>query len=121
MVEGWIMRRLIARQKFENCPMGVTSPPILSRLYQVISDGTLGFSQASKITDTPFPFPYQNIIQLFLWVYCLTVPFVMNAWLRNWYLRGVLTFLATWSYFAMDQVGRNLEDPYIPYDPNELA
>lgn len=121
MVEGWIMRRLIARQKHESSDMGQTSPPILSRLYQVVSDGALGFSQASKITDTPFPFPYQNLIQLFLWVYGLIVPFVMNAWLRNAYLRAVLTFLATWSYFAMHEVGSNLEDPYLPYDPNELA
>eukprot|EP00746_Dinoflagellata_sp_MGD_P002959 gnl/MRDRNA2_/MRDRNA2_105772_c0_seq1.p1 gnl/MRDRNA2_/MRDRNA2_105772_c0~~gnl/MRDRNA2_/MRDRNA2_105772_c0_seq1.p1 ORF type:complete len:447 (-),score=38.33 gnl/MRDRNA2_/MRDRNA2_105772_c0_seq1:96-1436(-) len=121
MVEGWIMRRLIARQKHESSDMGQTSPPILSRLYQVVSDGALGFSQASKIIDTPFPFPYQNLIHLFLCVYGLIVPFVMNAWLRNVYLRAVLTFLATWSYFAMHQVGSNLEDPYLPYDPNELA
>lgn len=121
MVEGWIMRRLIARQKHEASDMGQTAPPILSRLYQVVSDGALGFSQASKITDTPFPFPYQNLILLFLFVYGLIVPFVMNAWLRNVYLRAVLTFLATWSYFAMHQVGSNLEDPYLPYDPNELA
>lgn len=121
MVEGWIMRRLIARQKHEGCDMEKTSPPILSRLYQVVSDGALGFSHACKLVDTPFPFPYQNIIQLFLWVYCLVVPFVMNAWLRNWYLRAILTFLATWSYYAMHHVGSNLEDPYIPYDPNELA
>mmetsp|Transcript_525 Transcript_525/g.1408 ORF Transcript_525/g.1408 Transcript_525/m.1408 type:complete len:608 (+) Transcript_525:132-1955(+) len=120
MVEGWIFRRLIARQKHESCDMGITSPPILSRLYQVISDGCLGFGQAAKIADTPFPFPYQNLLQLFLWVYVFTVPFVMNAWLKEPVLRAVLTFLSVWCYFALNQVGNNLEDPYIPYDPNEI-
>lgn len=120
MVEGWIFRRLIARQKHEECDMGITSAPILSRLYQVISDGCLGFGQAAKIADTPFPFPYQNLLQLFLWVYVLVVPFVMNAWLRDPFLRGTLTFLSVWCYFALNQVGNNLEDPYIPYDPNEI-
>mmetsp|Transcript_119756 Transcript_119756/g.382262 ORF Transcript_119756/g.382262 Transcript_119756/m.382262 type:complete len:546 (-) Transcript_119756:286-1923(-) len=120
MVEGWIMRRLIARQKHENCDMGQTSPPILSRLYQVISDGCVGFGQASKITDTPFPFPYQNLLQVFLWVYAFTVPVVMNAWLKDTAMRACMTFLAVWCYFAMHQVGNILEDPYIPYDPNEL-
>lgn len=28
---------------------------------QVISDGFIGFGQASKISDTPFPFPYQSL------------------------------------------------------------
>merc|ERR1719433_491749 len=83
MVEGWIMRRLIARQKHEKCDMEKTSPPILSRLYQVISDGGIGFGQASKLCDTPFPFPYQNLLQIFLWVYVFTVPIVMNAWLKH--------------------------------------
>jgi len=121
MVESWIMRRLLARQKHEKSDMSETSAPILSRLYQVISDGCIGFGQASKLVDTPFPFPYQNIIQVFLWIYVCIVPFVMNAWLKNMALRATLTFLAVWCYFALHQVGNNLEDPYIPYDPNELA
>jgi len=121
MVEGWVMRRLIARQKHEKCDMEKTSPPILSRLYQVISDGCIGFGQASKITETPFPFPYQNLLQVFLWLYTLTVPVVMNAWLKQDALRVLLTFLAVWCYFALHEVGNNLEDPYIPYDPNEIA
>lgn len=121
MVESWIMRRLLARQKHEKSDMAETSAPILSRLYQVISDGCIGFGQASKLVDTPFPFPYQNIIQVFLWIYVCIVPFVMNAWLKNMALRATLTFLAVWCYFALHQVGNNLEDPYIPYDPNELA
>jgi len=120
MVEGWIMRRLIARQKHEDCDMGITSPPILSRLYQVISDGHIGFGQAAKITETPFPFPYQNLLQIFLWIYVATVPVLMNAWLRNEALRISLTFISVWCYFALNQVGNNLEDPYIPYDPNEI-
>lgn len=121
MVESWIMRRLLARQKHEKADMEKTAPPILSRLYQVISDGCIGFGQASKIADTPFPFPYQNLIQIFLWIYVLTVPLVMNAWLKEPVLRVILTFIAVWCYFALNQVGNNLEDPYIPYDPNEIA
>merc|ERR1719469_1813573 len=45
----------------------------------------------------------------------------MNAWLHNLYLRMSMTFLAVWCYFALHEVGNNIEDPYIPYDPNELA
>merc|ERR1712187_197057 len=97
-----------------------TSPPILSRFYQVVSDGHLGFSQAAKVADTPFPFPYHNLIRIFLWMYAFYVPFVINAKVLESGFRFVINFLAVWSYFALCQVGDNLEDPFLPYDPNEL-
>lgn len=121
MVEGWIMRRLIARQKFEPAgDMCKTSPPILSRLYQVISDGHLAFSQACKTAETPFPFPYHNLIRVFLWLFVFTVPFVINAKILHVPARFVLNFITVAAYFALAQVGDNLEDPFMPYDPNEL-
>mmetsp|Transcript_34653 Transcript_34653/g.78361 ORF Transcript_34653/g.78361 Transcript_34653/m.78361 type:complete len:499 (+) Transcript_34653:133-1629(+) len=121
MVQSWIMRRLISRQKYEPMgEMGKTSPPILSRLYQVISDGHLGFSQASKVSDTPFPFPYHNLIRIFLWMYALSVPFVINSKVLHILARFIMNFLAVWAYFALCEVGDNLEDPFLPYDPNEL-
>lgn len=120
MVEGWYMRRLIARQKFEQGESAVTSPPILSRLYQVISDGCLWFGHASKIAITPFPFPYHNLIAIFLWAYTFMVPFLINGVIMNDVVRAVFTFAAVFSYHSLSAVGDNLEDPYIPYDPNEL-
>mmetsp|Transcript_49524 Transcript_49524/g.105923 ORF Transcript_49524/g.105923 Transcript_49524/m.105923 type:complete len:431 (+) Transcript_49524:57-1349(+) len=121
MVQSWIVRRLIARQKHE--PRGdssKTSPPILSRLYQVISDGHLAFSQAAEVVEVPFPFPYHNLIRIFLWLYTLTVPFLINAKVLNAVARFVMNFCAVWAYFALCEVGDNLEDPFFPYDPNEL-
>jgi len=121
MLQSWIMRRLIARQKYE--PRGDsarTSPPILSRLYQVISDGHLGFSQAAKVSETPFPFPYQNLLRLLLWIFTFSVPFVINSQVVHHVARFAMNFLAVWAYFALCEVGDNLEDPFLPYDANEL-
>lgn len=120
MVAGWYMRRLIARQKFEQGESAATSPPILSRLYQVISDGCLWFSHASKIATTPFPFPYHNLISIFLWSYTFMVPFLINGIIMNDVLRAIFTFTAVFSYHSLSAVGDNLEDPFFPYDPNEL-
>lgn len=114
------MRRLISRQKHEPAEMGKTSPPILSRLYQVISDGHLAFSQACKTAETQFPFPYHNLIRVFLCLFLLTVPFVINAKILHIPARFVLNFITVGAYFALCQVGDNLEDPFMPYDPNEL-
>mmetsp|Transcript_25440 Transcript_25440/g.58602 ORF Transcript_25440/g.58602 Transcript_25440/m.58602 type:complete len:437 (+) Transcript_25440:111-1421(+) len=120
MVEGWMMRRALARQKFEQGHTASTSPPILSRIYQVISDGTLWFGAAAKIAQTPFPFPYRNIISIFLWMYTLMAPILINGIIMNVTLRACLCFCAVFSYHALNNIGDNLEDPYLPYDPNEL-
>jgi len=121
MVCGWVTRRMIARQKHE--PMGdmcKTAAPVLARIYQVLSDGMLAFSQASMTATIPFPFPYHNLTQTFLWIYAFTVPFVVNAKIEHPVLRVVINFFAVWAYFALAAVGDNLEDPYLPYDPNDL-
>merc|ERR1712217_704462 len=97
-----------------------TAPPILSRMVQVISDGNLAFSQAAKVAETPFPFPYHNIISIFLWMLALFVPFVINAKVMTPSARFVINFIAVWAYFSLAEVGDNLEDPFLPYDPNDL-
>ena len=38
------------------------APPILSRVHQVLTDGMLGFNQADKISTTPFPMPYSQML-----------------------------------------------------------
>lgn len=121
MVESWIMRRVTARQKHEPAgDMGKTPPPILSRMVQVLSDGCLAFSQAAKVAETPFPFPYQNMISLFLWLFAATTPFMVNANLMNIPARFIVNFIAVCAYFSLAEVCDNLEDPYMPYDPNDL-
>jgi len=121
MVISWIMRRLIARLKHEPAgDMARTSPPILSRLFALISDGALAFSQAKKVAEVPFPFPYHNLKEAFLWIYVVTVPVIVNAKTNHIVFRFVVNFMVVWAYFALSKVGDGLEDPYYPHDPNDL-
>lgn len=121
MVESWIMRRMIARQKHEPAgDMCKTGPPILSRMVQVVSDGNLGFGEASKSAEIPFPFPYHNLIRAFLWLFSITVPAVINSKVMSTIPRFVFNFLTVWAYFALAEVSDNIEDPYLPYDANDL-
>lgn len=121
MVESWLMRRVTARQKHEPAgDMGKTPPPILSRMVQNISDGHYGFSQAAKVAETPFPFPYANLIIIMLWLAALFAPFVVNATLLPHSARFVVNFMGVWAYFSLAAVGDNMEDPFEAYDPNDL-
>mmetsp|Transcript_71660 Transcript_71660/g.171118 ORF Transcript_71660/g.171118 Transcript_71660/m.171118 type:complete len:456 (+) Transcript_71660:59-1426(+) len=120
MVEGWFMRRMIARQKHEQGDTSATAPPILSRLYQVISDGTLWYSTSAKSADIPFPFPYQNFVEVMVWLFSFLAPVVINGMVFDQVARTVGTFCVVLTYHAIKNTGDVLEDPYLPYDPNDL-
>merc|ERR1711959_392524 len=85
-----------------------------------MSDGNTFFSQACKSAEVPFPFPFANLLRLFLWILLLIIPFLVNSKILHHPFRFLVNFLAIFSYFSICQVGDNLEDPYLPYDPNEL-
>ena len=46
-------------------------PPIVSRIFQELSNGLLGFENAYKVARTPFPFPYAQIVQVLTSLTCL--------------------------------------------------
>ena len=49
-------------------------PPVYTRVLQVMSDGMLGFQQARKVEDTPFPFPYAQLLAFMLYAFGLLFP-----------------------------------------------
>eukprot|EP00930_Biecheleria_cincta_P075058 TRINITY_DN62259_c0_g1_i1.p1 TRINITY_DN62259_c0_g1~~TRINITY_DN62259_c0_g1_i1.p1 ORF type:complete len:502 (-),score=76.03 TRINITY_DN62259_c0_g1_i1:42-1547(-) len=120
MVETWFMRRLIARQKFEQGESAATDPPILSRLYQVISDGTLWYGVACKSAQIPWPFPHANFVEVMLWLFTVMTPFIVNNNIVPMSLRLTISFAIAFTYHTLRATNDVLEDPYIPYGPNDL-
>ena len=73
LIIGWVMR-LVGQRRYEG---GVrVEPPILSRPYQNLSDGHLAFGMCKKIRDTPFPYPYAQLMRILLYMFALSFPFV---------------------------------------------
>jgi len=58
VVLGWLHSLLVKRRKTGG--LGHDAP-IVSRIYQVLSDGTLPYHAALKVVDTPFPFAYAQL------------------------------------------------------------
>mmetsp|Transcript_28742 Transcript_28742/g.66321 ORF Transcript_28742/g.66321 Transcript_28742/m.66321 type:complete len:428 (-) Transcript_28742:655-1938(-) len=94
-------------------------PPILSRAYQCLSDGHQAFMQARKIHDTPFPFPYAQLVSVLLIVFMFTAPIVVAAYVDDVALAVFLSFFSTCSSVALDEVAKEIEDPF-GFDPNDL-
>ena len=57
--------------------------PIISRMYQELSNGMLGFHNAVKIKTTPFPFPFAQIISISMFVLTVTLPIVINQYVEQ--------------------------------------
>ncbi|GMI34008.1 hypothetical protein TeGR_g5911, partial [Tetraparma gracilis] len=95
--------------------------PVISRAYHVLSDGNLaGFMSARKIAETPFPFPYAQAVTVLIFLFIGFLPLIMATFLESTLAVGIATFLVSWSYLALNEVARELEDPFIGTGPNSL-
>lgn len=71
------------------------------------------------LADTPFPFPWAQMVLIMLIFYALTVPLVVVAFINSTWVGLVINFLSVQSYWCLNEVARDLEDPFV-YDPNDL-
>ncbi|KAK3238617.1 hypothetical protein CYMTET_51384 [Cymbomonas tetramitiformis] len=115
-VMSWI-HRLACRRTAEG-GLGVP-PPVLSRTYQVLSDGMLGCYQALKVAYTPFPFPWVQLTTFLLICFVGVVPLVIMGFVAETWLRNTLTFVIVLGYSALNEISREIENPF-GLDPNNL-
>ena len=72
-----------------------------------------------KLTDTQFPFPWVQAVNIALLLYMLLVPLTVVGFIENVYLATLLTFVAVSTHVTLNEVATDIEDPF-HYDPNEL-
>jgi len=94
-------------------------PPILSRVYQELSTGLLGFTHAKKVGDIPFPFPYTQIVSYLQVCFLASCPFVVMALISETIPAFFFTFFAAFCYSSLNEVAAELEDPF-GTDANDL-
>mmetsp|Transcript_17814 Transcript_17814/g.41963 ORF Transcript_17814/g.41963 Transcript_17814/m.41963 type:complete len:589 (-) Transcript_17814:312-2078(-) len=113
----WIMQA-VTRRHVNGKGLKVPSP-IMSRTYHVLSDGMGNYMQARKIHDTPFPFPYAQLLVGILLLFVITAPIVIFVYAQNLVFASALTFMSVVSAMALNEVAKEIEDPF-GYDPNDL-
>lgn len=112
----WVHRELVARRSVGGIR---EDAPIVSRIYQVLSDGMNGFEQALKVRNTPFPFPYAQSSAILLHLNAIGLPILMANWIGEAWLAGLTTYLVNFSLYLLHEVSREVEEPY-RFDPNDL-
>ena len=106
MVMTWI--HLTVERMFQH---GLIQPPpkvaSISSKLDAMSDA---FHGIDKVDTMVLPFPYAQLLKLFMLVYCFTLPLVVADKLLMW--TPVVCTLTSMGFFGLDQVGAELEQPF---------
>ena len=117
LVQAWIQALIIRR--FEDAEGIRVAPPTLSRVHQCLTNGMLGFNMADKIAKTPFPMPYAQMLSVCLVVFNLTMPIMVAGHIKHLWLAILVNFISTVAYQGLNEVARELEDPFKPVHIND--
>jgi len=94
-------------------------PPIVSRIFQELSNGFLAFQGAHKVSSVPFPFPYAQIVQYMQLAFVLSCPVVVVDYVDTLAIQMFFNFLGVYTFCALNAVACQLEDPF-GHDVNDL-
>mmetsp|Transcript_67527 Transcript_67527/g.162101 ORF Transcript_67527/g.162101 Transcript_67527/m.162101 type:complete len:598 (-) Transcript_67527:31-1824(-) len=116
VVLAWIQRLII-----DNHNEGVISvaPPILTRVFQELSNGIVSVNDARKFTTIPLPFPFGQVVMVLLTVLCyILLPVGACIWLAPG-VDVLCVFLIAVLYLAVNRIGLEI-DPAFGEDANHL-
>jgi len=105
-------------REYLNGSTGNVAPPIISRVYQFISEGMSGYNQARKVAYIPFPFPHAQITTLFVLVIVGFIPVLMLTFLADPVFGFILNLITVMCFTGLHEVARELENPFqnVPND-----
>jgi len=116
LVSAWIHQLIV-----DNIDTGImpAPPPIQSRVFQELSNGTMNMNNAQKIAATPFPFPYAQMTSVFLLIHWVLTPVLMCSWTGHWVWSFVWTFTPVLSFWCINLIAAEIEQPF-GNDSNDL-
>jgi hypothetical protein len=109
VVQTWIVRLMTNRLAAGGLAI---PPPLLSRTYQVLSDGTAAAMQARKVSYVAFPFPLRQLLLLLLLVFNLIAPMCIAAFMDSEWLIALLSFFVCLGYHSLNETAAELEHPF---------
>lgn len=99
--------------------LGAVGPPIISRIFQFLSDGMVFYNHCRKTSFIPFPYSHAQISAFFVFFVMFVVPLLMDEVAEDTYLGAFLTFLTVVCLAGAHEVARELENPFRNV-PNEI-
>jgi len=90
---SWV-QTLIAQRSDQTYGWKAVAPPTGVTIWRSLSDGFAAFEQCRALVDTPFPFPWAQVMVVLLLIYSCTVPLLMCTWTGTLWLALLLSFLS---------------------------
>jgi hypothetical protein len=88
-------------------------PPIISRIFQEVSNGLLFYNNATKMKEVPVPFPYVQLNAFLLNAFsCILCPVAIASFTPVMWLSVSTTVVTVISFYAVFLVANELEDPF---------
>lgn len=113
----WLTRHILEGMK-NGCI--TTPPPVVSRAFHELDEGVAAFYRMAAITDTPFPFPYAQLLTLFLVLHAAFSAFILAAQFEV-HLIWVcgMTFAGEVGLWGLNLIAAEIEQPFGD-DPNDM-
>jgi predicted membrane chloride channel (bestrophin family) len=86
--------------------------PIVSRPYQELSNGSLGYEQALKIALVPFPFVFHQVSKVSMLILLISAPPFSCFFTESRILAPILAVLVIVGYLGLHHTSLQLEEPY---------
>mmetsp|Transcript_129066 Transcript_129066/g.288484 ORF Transcript_129066/g.288484 Transcript_129066/m.288484 type:complete len:478 (+) Transcript_129066:87-1520(+) len=109
VIMQWIQKLLMNANKDQIID---APPPILSRSFQELSRGIVNLNNARKIADIPFPFPYAQMIQVFLLVHWVATPLFAAMCIETALYAGLVTLIVESGLWSLTYIAAEIDQPF---------
>eukprot|EP00928_Gymnodinium_smaydae_P001850 TRINITY_DN10663_c0_g1_i3.p1 TRINITY_DN10663_c0_g1~~TRINITY_DN10663_c0_g1_i3.p1 ORF type:complete len:471 (+),score=39.85 TRINITY_DN10663_c0_g1_i3:145-1557(+) len=116
IVMQWVQQHIISAHRSGAVDI---APPILSRVFQGLEAGLRSLAGAQKMNAVPFPFPYAQMISIFLQAHTLFTCISAALAVKSPIGSAALTWMVCMAYWTLNYVAMELEYPFGD-DPNDL-
>mmetsp|Transcript_37992 Transcript_37992/g.85083 ORF Transcript_37992/g.85083 Transcript_37992/m.85083 type:complete len:398 (-) Transcript_37992:245-1438(-) len=116
VISKWIAQEITYQALAGNLPV---APPILSRVFQELSNGMLGFNQALKVGLVPFPFPFAHMLSALLVGFLIVSPLAVTSYTGNPPVAIALNFVVVMGFVSLNEISIEIENPFGD-DANDL-
>lgn len=92
---------------------------IVSRVYQELSRGLVNLHNSKKIASVPFPYPYVQLVMMFLLGHTVVTPMIVCAYMEKAWWAAIVSFVWVFCAYGANFIATELEMPF-GTDPNDL-
>jgi len=112
----WVQRLIVEADDDKTIDI---APPILSRVFQELSNGVVTMKQASNVAEVQLPFPYSQLVAGLIVLHTILTPIVAGYVINSWWNSAMLTFFVMQSIWCLQITAIEIDQPF-GQDPNDL-